>query len=69
MPRGGSDAGLGNLLVGGWSWRGGRHVELQSALGYWLCQQGRLAATKHGREWRIDVSSVEDFKLRGANAA
>jgi excisionase family DNA binding protein len=31
-----------------------------------LCQQGRLAATKHGREWRIDAGSVEDFKRREA---
>ena len=34
-----------------------------------LCQQGRLAATKRGRSWLIDPSSVEDFQLRGVNAA
>jgi excisionase family DNA binding protein len=34
-----------------------------------LIAQGRLAAVKHGREWRVDVDSVEDFKRRGADAA
>jgi hypothetical protein len=34
-----------------------------------LCLTGRLAATKRGRSWLIDPSSVEDFHLRGANAA
>jgi hypothetical protein len=34
-----------------------------------LCLTGRLAATKRGRSWLIDPSSVEDFQLRGANAA
>jgi hypothetical protein len=29
----------------------------------------QLAATKQGREWRIDVSSVEDYKARGVEAA
>jgi excisionase family DNA binding protein len=67
---GGSDAGLGNLP--------NRWVDVGEAamiLGCskrWvtaLIQQGRVVAAKHGREWRIDPSSVEDFKLRGANAA
>jgi excisionase family DNA binding protein len=70
VPRGGSDAGLGNLP--------NRWVDVGEAamiLGCskrWvtaLIQQGRVVAAKHGREWRIDPSSVEDFKLRGANAA
>jgi hypothetical protein len=34
-----------------------------------LCVMGRLAATRVGREWRIDPSSVEDFKLRGVSSA
>jgi hypothetical protein len=34
-----------------------------------LCLTGRLAATKRGRSWLMDPSSVEDFQLRGANAA
>jgi excisionase family DNA binding protein len=34
-----------------------------------LCRIGQLAGTRVGREWRIDPSSVEDFQLRGANAA
>jgi hypothetical protein len=34
-----------------------------------LCLVGRLAAVKQGRIWRIDVSSVEDFKRRGVEAA
>jgi excisionase family DNA binding protein len=34
-----------------------------------LCRMGQLAATKQGREWRIDVSSVEDYKARGVEAA
>jgi excisionase family DNA binding protein len=34
-----------------------------------LCRMGQLAATKQGREWRIDVSSVEDYKAQGVKAA
>jgi Helix-turn-helix domain len=34
-----------------------------------LCRMDQLAATKQGREWRIDVSSVEDYKARGVEAA
>jgi excisionase family DNA binding protein len=65
--RGGPDAGLGNPLH--------RWVEVSEVAALlncsprWvtaLCQQGRLAATKHGREWRIDAGSVEDFKRREA---
>jgi excisionase family DNA binding protein len=67
---GGSDAGLGNPLNG---WVDvGEVAAMLNCSPRWvtgLCQQGRLAATKHGREWRIDVSSVEDFKRRGVEAA
>jgi excisionase family DNA binding protein len=32
-----------------------------------LCRTGQLAATKqHGREWRVDPSSVEDYMQREA---
>jgi Helix-turn-helix domain len=34
-----------------------------------LCLTGRLAATKQGRSWLIDSTSVEDYKRRGADAA
>jgi excisionase family DNA binding protein len=34
-----------------------------------LCSSGRLAATRRGREWRIDLDSVMNFKRRGVNAA
>jgi hypothetical protein len=34
-----------------------------------LCLTGRLAATKRGRSWFIDPDSVQDYMLRGANAA
>lgn len=65
--RGGPDAGLENPLH--------RWVEVSEVAALldcsprWvtaLCQQGRLAATKHGREWRIDAGSVKDFKRREA---
>jgi hypothetical protein len=70
VPRRGSDAGLGNLP--------NRWVDtslVAAELGCserWvtqLCLTGRLAATKRGRSWLIDGDSVEDFMLRGANAA
>jgi excisionase family DNA binding protein len=34
-----------------------------------LCRTGQLAGTRVGREWRIDLDSVEDFKQRGVEAA
>jgi hypothetical protein len=34
-----------------------------------LISQGKLAAVKRGRSWSVDLSSVEDFKMRGVNAA
>jgi Helix-turn-helix domain len=34
-----------------------------------LCLTGRLAATKRGRAWTIDPESVEDYRLRGVDAA
>jgi hypothetical protein len=34
-----------------------------------LCRTGQLAAIKHGRVWLVDPVSVEDFRLRGVNAA
>jgi hypothetical protein len=70
VPRGGSGAGLENLPN-----RWGDTSLVAAELGCserWvtqLCLTGRLAATKRGRSWLIDLSSVEDFKLRGANAA
>jgi excisionase family DNA binding protein len=68
VPRGGCGAGLGNPPQVGVA-----EVAVMLNCGpRWvtaLCQQGRLAATKRGRSWLIDPSSVEDFQLRGANAA
>jgi len=70
VPRGGSGAGLGSLP--------NRWVDtslVAAELGCserWvtqLCLTGRLAATKRGRSWLIDRDSVEDFMLRGADAA
>jgi excisionase family DNA binding protein len=69
VTRGGSSAGLENLP--GW----GDTSEVAASLGCskrWvtaLIQQGKLAATKRGRAWFIDLDSVEDFKRRGAVAA
>ncbi len=34
-----------------------------------LCRTGQLAAIKQGRVWLVDPVSVEDFRLRGVNAA
>jgi excisionase family DNA binding protein len=70
VPQGGRDAGLGNP-----SQRWVDTSEVAASLNCskrWvtqLIQQGRLAAAKRGRSWRIDASSVEDFQQRGANAA
>jgi excisionase family DNA binding protein len=65
----GGDAGLGNLPIG-WG-----VAEVAASLGCserWVTQliaMGRLAATKRGREWRIDVNSVEDYRRRGVSSA
>jgi excisionase family DNA binding protein len=68
--RGGSDAGLENPLN---RWVEVSEVAVMLNCGpRWvtaLCQQGRLAATKHGREWRIDAASVDDYRRRGVEAA
>jgi excisionase family DNA binding protein len=70
QPRGGSGGALENPLNG---WVDvGEVAAVLNCSARWvtaLCQQGRLAATKRGRSWRIDASSVEDFMLRGADAA
>lgn len=34
-----------------------------------LIAQGRLAAVKERREWRIEVNSIADYKRRGVEAA
>ena len=66
----GADAGLENPLS---RWVGVSEVAVMLNCGpRWvtaLCQQGRLAATKRGRSWFIDPTSVEDFKRRGVEAA
>ena len=67
---GGSDAGLEHPLS---RWVDvGEVAAMLNCSPRWvtaLCQQGRLAATKRGRSWLIDPESVEDYILRGANAA
>jgi excisionase family DNA binding protein len=34
-----------------------------------LISQGRLAAVKAGREWRVDVDSIVDYQRRGVSSA
>ena len=70
QAQGGSGGGLGNPLS---RWVDvGEVAAMLNCSPRWvtgLCQQGRLAATKHGRCWLIDRDSVDDYMLRGANAA
>jgi excisionase family DNA binding protein len=64
---GGTDAGLGQL-PNRWG-----VAETAASLGCsrrWvraLVSQGRLVAVKAGREWRVDVDSIEDYR-RGVAA-
>jgi excisionase family DNA binding protein len=70
VPRGGSGACLGSL-PNGWVDTSLVAAELGCSERWvtQLCLTGRLAATKRGRSWLIDRDSVEDYILRGADAA
>jgi hypothetical protein len=70
VPSGGHEAGSGRLAMDRWDT--GLVAASLGCSERWvtqLCLTGRLAATKRGRCWSIDVASVEDFKRRGADAA
>jgi hypothetical protein len=68
VPPGGVDAVLNRPL----GWDTGLVARELGCSERWvtsLCAMGRLAAIKRGRAWLIDPVSVEDYKLRGADAA
>ena len=69
VPVGGLAAGLERPLSWGTT---GSAAEALACSPRWVTQliaMGRVSATRVGPEWRVDLDSVEDFKLRGANAA